>query len=212
MYIRGKKKVLRDNGAFTLVELIIVIAIMAILAGAIAPAMIRYIRKARASKATEEARVIMQSVQHSIASARGEDLDIVVDKQFIDQAGNSHACSVITNYDISRAQNNVAVAEGDPGYSDYVLSQDILEELHSSSGSEYKFYRFNGSQSNPLGANCEQFYAQYGCPGIIVAYDDSGYVFFLEYYNFGCLIRYEDGEYTYCEKEEKFSGSDKIQY
>ncbi len=42
-----KKKMRKNNKGFSLVELIIVIAIMAILASAIAPALIRYINKAR---------------------------------------------------------------------------------------------------------------------------------------------------------------------
>ena len=42
-----------DNAGFTLVELIIAIAIMAVLAGAIGLTVIRYIRKARASNAME---------------------------------------------------------------------------------------------------------------------------------------------------------------
>lgn len=39
------------DGGFSLVELIIVIAIMAVLAGALAPMLIKYIQKSRDSKA-----------------------------------------------------------------------------------------------------------------------------------------------------------------
>lgn len=200
------------NKAFTLVELIIVIAIMAVLAALIVPSVIKYMRKARASRATEESRVIVSAVQNALATGNGNDLDIVMDKAYIDAAGNSHPCGVITNYSLSKAQNNVVVNPGDNGYSNYILAQDILEELHSAAGSDYKFYRFNGNQNNPLGANCEQFQAQYGCPGIVVAYDSTGHVYFLEYYNFGSLIRYEDGAYTFCEDETNFSGTSKIVY
>ncbi len=212
MCIQGRKKLFRENKAFTLVELIIVIAIMAVLAGLIVPNVIRYIRKARASRATDEARVIVQAIQHSVATGEGQELDFIIDKQYIDSSGNTHDCSILTNYSLSRAQNNAPVAPGSADYPNYVLAQDILEELHSASGSDYKFYKFNGSQTNPLGANCEQFYSQYGCPGIIIAYDSSGHVYFMEYYNYECLIRYEDGAFTYCENEEEFSGSERLKY
>ena len=200
------------NEGFTLVELIIVIAIIAVLAALIAPNIVKYIDKARASRATEEARVIVSAVQNALASGAGNELDVVLDKTYVDAAGVSHPCGVITNYSLSKAQNNVVVNQGDSGYSNYVLAQDILEELHSASGSDYKFYRFNGTQNNPLGANCEQFQAQYGCPGIVVAYDSTGHVFFLEYYNFGSLIRYEDGTFITCDDETNFSGAEKIIY
>ncbi len=209
---QGRKKIFQENKAFTLVELIIVIAIMAVLAGLIVPNVIRYIRKARASRATEEARVIVQAIQHSVATGEGQELNFIIDKQYIDSSGNVHDCSILTNYSLSRAQNNAPVTEGSSDYPNYVLAQDILEELHSASGSDYKFYKFNGSQTNPIGANCEQFYSQYGCPGIIIAYDSSGHVYFMEYYNYECLIRYEDGAFTYCENEEKFSGSERLKY
>ncbi len=52
-----------NNGGFSLVELIIVIAIMAILAGAIAPAVIRYIDKARENRFLTDAKTILDDAQ-----------------------------------------------------------------------------------------------------------------------------------------------------
>lgn len=51
----------KNNKGFSLVELIIVIAIMAILAGALAPALIKYINKSRRSA---DIQMLTQSVQH----------------------------------------------------------------------------------------------------------------------------------------------------
>lgn len=53
----------KNNKGFSLVELIIVIAIMAILAGAIAPALIRYIDKSRKSNDVTAAKSIKTAVE-----------------------------------------------------------------------------------------------------------------------------------------------------
>lgn len=57
-----------NNKGFSLVELIIVIAIMAILAGAIAPALIRFIDKSRRSNDVSAAKTIKTAVENTLAS------------------------------------------------------------------------------------------------------------------------------------------------
>lgn len=57
-----------NNKGFSLVELIIVIAIMAILAGAIAPALIRYIDKSRKSNDVSSCKTIKTAVETAIGN------------------------------------------------------------------------------------------------------------------------------------------------
>lgn len=57
----------KNNKGFSLVELIIVIAIMAILAGAIAPALIRYIDKSRKSSDVTSAKAIVTAVETALS-------------------------------------------------------------------------------------------------------------------------------------------------
>ncbi len=66
------KKKFRKNRGFSLVELIIVIAIMAILAAAIAPALIRYIMKARKS----DDRAAADSIGTALTAAYSENEDV----------------------------------------------------------------------------------------------------------------------------------------
>lgn len=57
-----------NNKGFSLVELIIVIAIMAILAGAIAPALIKYIDKSRKSNDISSAKTIKTAIETALGT------------------------------------------------------------------------------------------------------------------------------------------------
>lgn len=64
---------MKNNKGFSLVELIIVIAIMAILAAAVAPALIRYIDKSRRSDDLAMCETVGKAVLLTINSGDGED-------------------------------------------------------------------------------------------------------------------------------------------
>lgn len=96
-----------NNKGFSLVELIIVIAIMAILAAAIAPALIRYIDKSRKSNDVTAAKTIKTAVDTAMANetanseiaelADGAILVEISDKAIGYAAGNVFASEVASN-------------------------------------------------------------------------------------------------------------------
>ncbi len=207
-----KRRRISTNEGFTLVELIIVIAIMAVLAGAIGLAVIRYVRRARASTATEELRTIVSAVETGMISTYAEDHPMNLNKTYTDDEGKATPCGVLTNYMLSRAQNNSVNGITDANALEYYFAQRVLEELNAKDGSEYHFFNFTGDEDEPLGMNCNGFYNQFGCPGVIVVYGGEGKVLFAQYYNSGCLIQYVAGDgYVHLEDETTFVDAPKIQ-
>lgn len=201
---------LKRNKGFTLVELIIVIAIMAILSGAVGLAVIRYIQKAREGNVREEARVIHDAGQHAYVNMVASDADLNLVKTFTKSNGSTVPCGVVTNYHLASVQRGDTINPNAADYCDYLIAKDILESLNSSNDSDYKFLNFHGAVYNPIGMGCASFSNTYGCPGVIVVYDSQGTIIMLEYYKEKVLIHYEDGEFNVSDSTT-FTGTDRIQ-
>lgn len=79
---------MKKNKGFSMVELIIVIAIMAILAGALAPALIKYINKSRISTDIQTGNTIATAIQTALSNESGYDVAAAsYDKQWTTLTG-----------------------------------------------------------------------------------------------------------------------------
>lgn len=132
----------RDNKGFSLVELIIVIAIMAILAGAIAPALIRYIDKSRKSNDVSAAKTIKTAVETALSYEKTFELLTTGDTTTTTDAdGNSISYAgyieITPNIpDNGYGNNGILIVQANGADTDAAALQSTSEEIANNLGEQ----------------------------------------------------------------------------
>ncbi|MBR1562130.1 MAG: prepilin-type N-terminal cleavage/methylation domain-containing protein [Ruminococcus sp.] len=193
----------KNRKGFTLVELVIVIAIIGILACIIIPTIYNYVQKARVKAAIADARTIKVSIENSL-----------VDHLMLDAADPGNAFNKVLyldletkkgmserQYEIVGSFTNVSwvvyrTNENSMGKSQ-VLDKAIAKGLDKAFSEEWD----TGKKTNPMkynsnSQNCEKFLKDNNTNFAIVAvYNRDGAVRMLQIYRKGILVTYINGEY-----------------
>lgn len=142
-----------NNKGFSLVELIIVIAIMAILAGAIAPALIRYIDKSRKSNDVSSCKTIKTAVETAMGNERtyellingGSGSSVTIQPNMDSTASNAVTLSVSGSGDASAIQEiGLNIGEKTPKFK-YTKNNPDYFSVEISSGGTVKVYIVSGT-------------------------------------------------------------------
>lgn len=181
---------IRDKSGFTLVELIVVIAIIGVLSTLIVPSFISYVRQARERAAMAECKILVNSASASVTMELAVgDYPILINKPY-----NGDVVGRVTNWMLGRVQRGEVIPSTDENYVDYLIAKSMLNAIDSEN-TDFDFYGFSGNDRNMINMTAEEFIKKYNCTGVLLAYDENSKIILLEYVRGKYFVRYKDGEY-----------------
>lgn len=187
----------RENAkGFTLVELVVVIAIIGVLAGILVPSIMGYVRKSRIKAMTGDCKSIVNSAASAINYAYSNyDYGSALTVTY-----NGNDCGVITNYDMKQAQK-----EDTSGINriNYLIARNIVDTLEPN-GEKFDFTKYSGNTSGAMGSTLGAFNSSNpDCPGLVLIFDDKVGITRLEYSNGGLMCIYDGNYNIYFEGEDE---------
>lgn len=210
--MRDAKKTIINSKGFSLVELIIVIAIIIILIGALVPKVVGYIRKAEEVSAMNTLKVMVDTmdvnlVEHALAG------EMLTDKDYsYNSDGKFVPAGALTNWMLSKAQKSKTYNNAND-YADFVISQEMLKAIRSEYGRKNPRLKFN-TTNKPFGKNAKSFKSQNSnSEGAIFIYSPGGGVYAAQLTVKNYLVTYRNGNYTVqliTDPNAKFFGSETV--
>lgn len=139
-----QKKICRNNKGFSLVELIIVIAIMAVLVAVLAPQLLKYIEKSRVTSDKSLLHTINSAVTY--ASVNGKVVDDPISENFI----RSFVSTPVMLEDIPTDSALYDEVIETLGWNDLNQSTYMYYIKSAHSGSSHIYMQYKGSCDNPI--------------------------------------------------------------
>ncbi len=177
----------KNKKGFTLVELVVVVAIIGILASLLIPSMMSYVRKAKEKELIGDTKSIVDISAASLGYAYSSlDYGTAMVKSY-----NGNKCGVITSYDLYMAQNNNQTGMN---VVDFSVAKDIVDGI-TPNGHNFDFSHYSGSKYDVLGSNLSAYRSRNpDCPGFMLIFNQDGGIARVEY-SLGNYICVYDGEY-----------------
>ena len=206
-----------DVKGFTLVELIVVVAIISILASILVPAMLSYIRKARIVAAISDARTIKTTVETSLLQEfefnlkTTKDVNEAYNKVLsIDMDGDNKPDSEELVGAFSNVSYNIYKSNPNKRYTG---SQAVDKVIAAGLDKKFSESWKTGKNVNPLGYNtitnnCAKYLKENDTNfGLIVVYNRDFNVQMMQIYRAGILVTYVEGEFVANDsKDARFVG------
>jgi prepilin-type N-terminal cleavage/methylation domain-containing protein len=191
-----KKRTSKRAKGFTLVELVVVIAIISVLAAMIVPNFISYIRMAKCKVAIADAKTIVTGVESSLMDKYISNTLVIkrtnnsgttnIDKKMTIN-GTETLVGGLTNTSLS---NNTKDSPGDLAVASSV--RDILLNANLLSGNAP-----SGNSGKPFGENCKTYLKNIGSNyAFVIIYSSDGTIPLMQIYRNGILVTYADGTYV----------------
>ncbi|MBR4554930.1 MAG: prepilin-type N-terminal cleavage/methylation domain-containing protein [Ruminococcus sp.] len=199
-----KKRFNKIRKGFTLIEMIVVIAIIGILATILVPSIMSYVRKARIGAAIADAKTIKSSVESSLIQRLTDVepgaqyafnkvlyLDQETKKNFRERETEIVGAFTNLSWYVYKTGGNAASGGSQ------IIDKVIAGALDDAFSEKWK----TGKKVNPLGyntktRNCETYVKENNTNfGLVVVYNRTGAVRLLQLYRKGVLVTYINGEF-----------------
>lgn len=138
-----------NQKGFSLVELIIVIAIMAVLVGVLAPQFVRQVEKSRESKDIQTIENLQEAVSVYVAAYRmepGNEITITIENRKATVGGSAYAANGLKEYGVEDA-NDLASSKWEDNVFRYNLSTGVYhweaDNDITTTGADYYYYDGN---------------------------------------------------------------------
>jgi prepilin-type N-terminal cleavage/methylation domain-containing protein len=184
--LSGTYRKLKNKEGFTLVELIVVIAIMVVLISLLVPNIIGYIKKANRTAALADAKSIVTGAQNALIY-KARECNLTIDKKY-KVNGKDKKIGGITN----TAINNTLNSTGKTNQHDLDIASAIIDMVSIAALDQGDKAVTGGKK--PFGMKGEEYIkAVNGEYGIILLYNSYGQVPFMQIYRNGVLVTYANG-------------------